>query len=92
MLQGNHQRKHHLYGRGKPLQAIPSGIATRSLGEIRDDFQGILSFDLGKTPRNIVFESLKQSMHYILFVNMHDKLRFQRKQNIIQSLIPKLNI
>lgn len=32
MLQGNHQRKHHLYGRGKPLQAIPSGIATRSLG------------------------------------------------------------
>lgn len=53
MLQGNRQRKHHLYGRGKPLQAIPSGIATRSLGWDPRKIQGILSFDLGKTPRTL---------------------------------------
>lgn len=46
----------------------------------------------GKPQGLHVFEWLKQSMHYILYTNMHDKLRFQRKQNIIQSLIPKLNI
>ena len=80
MLQGN-QRKHHLYGTWKAAAGYSKWYCTpRSLGEIRDHPRHSLLW-FGEKPKDIVFEWLKQSMHYILF---------QRKQNIIQTLIPKL--